>query len=194
MTGEKGSINWSDKTLTESMETCYVWGITGHEHMQSKFSRVFSNKPTINRHLHKLKVEPGIVEDSFKLMEIKAKSLHAKQKFASLVMDEIAIKELIEYDPSNKCLSGFITVPQGADKTVDDGNFSSDVPACNANVFMLRMISTDDKFIVSWDLTDTSFQGKSMAEKTKEIIRKAKEVGVTVVSHAQDMGSSNIAT
>ena len=33
-----------------------------------------------------------------------------------------------------------------------------------------------------------------MAEKVKQIIRKCKEVGVTIVSHSQDMGSSNIAT
>ena len=52
-------------------------------------------------------------------------------------MDEMSIKDPLENDPSNKCLSGFITVP-----TVDDGNFSCDIQACNANVFMLGVIDT----------------------------------------------------
>ena len=73
------------------------------------------------------------------------------------------------------------------------GTFTSSVPATTANVFMLRMLTSDDKFIVGIDLTDGTFQGASMAEKTKVIIRKAKEKGITVVSHSQDMGSSNIA-
>ena len=147
----------------------------------------------MNKQLTSFKVEPGIQEDAFKLIEIKAKSMHAKQRFASLVMDEIAIKELIEYDPTNKCLSGFITTPQQSDHTVDDGTFTSNVVASHANVIMLRMINSEDKFIVAWDLTDNTFQAKSMAEKIKTIIRKAKEKGITVVSHGQDMGSSNIA-
>ena len=73
------------------------------------------------------------------------------------------------------------------------GKFTSSVPATTANVFMLRMLTSDDKFIVGIDLTDGTFQGASMAEKTKILIRKAKEKGITVVSHSQDMGSSNIA-
>ena len=116
----------------------------------------------------------GALSDAFtnKLIGIKSKSMHAKQRFASLVMDEVALKELIEYDPTNKCLSGFITIPQSSDDTVDDGTFSSDVPASHANVLMLRMVNGDDKFIVCWDLTDNTFQAKSMAEKTKTIICK----------------------
>ena len=72
------------------------------------------------------------------------------------------------------------------------GKFTSTVPANSANVYMLRMLATNDKFIVRMDLTDGTFQAASMAEKTKILIRKAKEKGITVVSFAQDMGSCNI--
>ena len=74
------------------------------------------------------------------------------------------------------------------------GTFSSDTPGCMANVFMLRLLSSDEKFIVAYDITDGTFQGESMAEKTKTIIQMAKKAGITVVCHSQDMGSSNIAT
>ena len=59
---------------------------------------------------------------------------------------------------------------------------------------MVGFVNSDEKFIVGYELTDGTFQGACMAEKLKAIIRKCKEAGVTIVSHSQDMGSSNIAT
>ena len=155
---------------------------------------MFPSKSCLNKDLRNLQVPTGIIEDSFKLIGMRVKHLHSKQKIAALVMDEIALKELIEYDPSMKTLTGTITIPSGSDATVDDGTFSSDVPGCMANVFMLRMLNRDDKFIVAYDLTDGTFQGEAMADRIKKIIRLAKAEGLTVVSHSQDMGSSNIAT
>ena len=66
--------------------------------------------------------------------------------------------------------------------------------ANNANTFMVGFINSDEKFIVGYELTDGTLQGACMAEKVKEIIRKCKKAGVTIVSHSQDMGSSNIST
>ena len=144
--------------------------------------------------LRSLQVPTGIIQDSFKLLGMRAKKLPAKECKAALVMDEIALKELIEYDPSAKTLSGTITIPSGSDATIDDGTFASDMPGCMANVFMLRMVNSSEKFIVGYDLTDGTFQGEACAERIKTIIRLAKKEGVKVVSHSQDMGSSNIAT
>ena len=74
------------------------------------------------------------------------------------------------------------------------GNFSSTVLGNNANVLLGRFCDSDEKFILDVEITGDSFQGESMANKVKAVIRKAKECGVTVVSFSQDMGSSNIAT
>ena len=74
------------------------------------------------------------------------------------------------------------------------GNFSSSVLGNNANVLLGRFCDSDEKFILDVEITGDSFQGESMANKVKAVIRKAKESGVTVVSFSQDMGSSNIAT
>ena len=123
LTGDKKRVNWSDKTITESVHTRFVCGATGYEHVRDKFPGAFPAISTMNDRLREMKVEPGIIEDSFKLIEIKARGLHAKQKYATLIMDEISLTELIEYDPSNKCLSGTITVPQASDKTTDYGMY-----------------------------------------------------------------------
>ena len=155
---------------------------------------MFPSISCLNKELRNLQIPAGIIQDSFKLIAMRAKNMPATEKYAALVMDEIAIKELIEYDPSSKTLSGTLTIPSGSDATVDDGTFSSDVAGCMANVFMLRMVNSEDKFIVGYDMTDGTFQGEACAERIKTIVRMAKEAGVTVVSHSQDMGSSNIAT
>ena len=122
MTGKKKRINWTDKTKAETIETRYILGETAFDHLRAKNPGAYPGKTCLNETLRKnVKVEFGIIEDSFKLVEIKARSLHAKQKFAALVMDEIALKEMIEYDRANKCLVGTITMPSGDDATIDDG-------------------------------------------------------------------------
>ena len=84
-------------------------------------SGMYPSKDCLNKELRNFQVPTGIIHDSFKLIEMRSKKLHAKQKYGALVMDEIALKELIEYDPSMKCLTGTITVPSGSDATIDDG-------------------------------------------------------------------------
>ena len=122
MTGTKKRVNWTDKTKGETLETRYILGETGFQHVRSRYPGMYPGKSCLNNELRKnVKVEYGIIEDSFKLAEIKARSLAANQKYAALVMDEIALKECIDYDQANKCMLGTITVPRADDATIDDG-------------------------------------------------------------------------
>ena len=115
-------MNWIGKTKAETMETRYILGETAFDHLRSRYPGTYPGKSCLNNELRKnVKVNYGIIEDSFKLAEIKARSLAANQKYAALCMDEIALKECIEYDQANKCMLGTITVPKSDDATVDDG-------------------------------------------------------------------------
>ena len=121
-TGIKQRVNWSNETIEESIEDRHMFGSTGYEHFRGKFPGMFPSRTCQNQNLKKnMKVPFGIIEDSFKLLELTAKKKHSKQKFITLIMDEIAIKECVEYDPSLKCLTGAITMPLGSDATIDDG-------------------------------------------------------------------------
>ena len=121
-TGIKQRVNWSNETIEESLEDRHMFGSTGYEHFRGKFPGMFPSRTCQNQNLKKnMKVPFGIIEDSFKLLELTAKKKHSKQKYITLIMDEIAIKECVEYDPSLKCLTGAITMPLGSDATIDDG-------------------------------------------------------------------------
>ena len=124
-TGQRKKVNWSNETMEQSLHDKVVLGSTGYDHLQSKFPGMYPSKTTQNKTLREnMNVPFGIIEDSFKLLEITAKKKHAKQKYISLIMDEMAIKELVEYDPSLKCLTGAITMPLGDDATIDDGKIN----------------------------------------------------------------------
>ena len=124
-TGQRKRVNWSNKTMEESLHDKVVLGSTGYDHLQSKFPGMYPCKTTQNKTLREnMNVPFGIIEDSFKLLEITAKKKHSKQRYISLIMDEMAIKELVEYDPSLKCLTGAITMPLGDDATIDDGKIN----------------------------------------------------------------------
>ena len=121
-TGLKQRVNWSNETIEESLEDRHMFGSTGYEHFRGKFPGMYPSRTCQNQNLKKnMKVPFGIIEDSFKLLELTAKKKSSKQKYITLIMDEIAIKECVEYDPSLKCLTGAITMPLGSDATIDDG-------------------------------------------------------------------------
>ena len=44
-----------------------------------------------------------------------------KGRYVVIKFDEIHLKEKMEYDPTNKCLSGTITMPMHSDPTHYDG-------------------------------------------------------------------------
>ena len=44
-----------------------------------------------------------------------------KGRYVVIKFDEIHLKEAMEYDPTNKCLSGTITMPMHSDPTIYEG-------------------------------------------------------------------------
>ena len=74
------------------------------------------------------------------------------------------------------------------------GNFSSDVPANKANVFLLEGLTAPIKHCIDYELTRDGFQGHAMAQKIISLCRKSIAAGFIPKAVSGDMGSSNVAT
>ena len=70
-------------------------------------------------------MQPGDNDDAFHLLKLKAEHYTEKGRYVVLKFDEIQLKELTEYDPSNRCLSGTITMPLHSDQQDYDGKYKS---------------------------------------------------------------------
>ena len=73
------------------------------------------------------------------------------------------------------------------------GNFSSDVTANKANVFILEGLTEPIKHVIDYELTRDGFQGRAMAKKILSLCQKVIEAGFIPVALSGDMGSSNVA-
>ena len=117
-------VNWSDKTLAGAIQTKFLLRETGYQHLQEIFPKMWPHTRTLNKHLQDYKCGPGTQEDAFELLKMKAPNFSEKGRYCVLKFDEIHIKDIVEYDPTNRCLSGFITMPMHSDKTIYEGNYS----------------------------------------------------------------------
>ena len=113
--GSVGRITWSDKTKEESIRISYVCGHTGYEMLRS-LGYPFPCLTSLRTAMKNVKVAPGILNDSFALLGMKAEKMYEQEKDAMLLLDEMAIQPKIESDETNKCLTGTITMPRPEDK------------------------------------------------------------------------------
>ena len=114
-------VNWSDKTLAGAIQTKFLLRETGYQHLQEIFPKMWPHTRTLNKHLADYRCGPGPQEDAFELLKMKAPNFSEKGRYCVLKFDEIHIKDIVEYDPTNRCLSGFITMPMHSDKTIYEG-------------------------------------------------------------------------
>ena len=85
-------------------------------------SDLYPDPRTLNKHLENYKCGPGPQEDAFHLLKMKESLFSEKGRYVVIKFDEIHLKEAMEYDPTNKCLSGTITMPMHSDPTIYEGN------------------------------------------------------------------------
>ena len=94
---------------------------TGYNQSFTVISDLFPDPRTLNKHLENYKCGPGPQEDAFHLLKMKESLFSEKGRYVVIKFDEIHLKEAMEYDPTNKCLSGNITMPMHSDPTIYDG-------------------------------------------------------------------------
>ena len=74
----------------------------------------------------------------------------------------------------------------------DISDFYSDEVGNHALLYQLGGVSTRHKTIVGVDITGDSFSAQVVADRIKEIIRRARKAGVNVSAVTMDMGPCNI--
>ena len=74
----------------------------------------------------------------------------------------------------------------------DISDFYSDEVGNHALLYQLGGVWTRHKTIVGVDITGDSFSAQAVADRIKEIIRRARKAGVNVSAVTMDMGPCNI--
>ena len=169
---------WTQETVQKSLQFKFMCGRKGYKFMLKQGFPLPSIR-TLQRRIENIKFKPGILNDVFNLMESKVKSMREDEKLCALLLDEMSVKESVEYDSANDQFIGDVSLP---------GHSGS---ACKALVFMLRGITTKWKQVVQYEFTGESTSGKVVLNIINKIVEKAHDIGLSVISIGTDMGSNN---
>lgn len=123
-------VSWSDNTITKGIQTKYVVGSTGYKYLRS-LGFPFPSETSLNDRTRMLDVQPGIIDDSFKLLSLKTPDWHPNECDAVLVLDEKAIEENIQYDVRRQTIIGNITTPRNSENPQNGKNI---VPQINFSI------------------------------------------------------------
>lgn len=103
--------NWTKKSLGKKIPNKYspairqfalslhFFSVKAYQYVREQFNTILPHPRTLSKWYSHLNAEPGFTSESLKILELKVKnSPHAV--FGALVMDEMSIRQHLEYDSS----------------------------------------------------------------------------------------------
>ncbi len=98
---------WSNETVEAALALRFSCGSRGYETLLS-YKLPYPSIRTLQRRIQNLKFESGILTDILDFLKIKVSTFNEQEKECILLLDEIALKETIEYDFSNNTYIGYV--------------------------------------------------------------------------------------
>lgn len=163
--------------------TLHFYSHRAYNYVRRCFNTCLPHPRTLSKWYQCVGGAPGFTSEAFKV--VKAKVCHPETKFqtlCSLVVDEIAIRQHLEFDGT--CYYGYVDMGS----SVDTDNLPV---AKEAFVLMLVAINASWKLPVGYFLT-AGITGEQKAELVKQCIDLANSSGVQVVSVTCDGSASNL--
>jgi DNA transposase THAP9 len=164
--------------------TLHFYSPSAYNYVRKTFNCCLPHGRTIRKWYSTVEGEPGLSEEAFRCMKIKA--LAAKEKgeelIVALMTDDVAIKQHTEYD--GKRILGYVDLGTGiSNESLPEAKY-----AC---VYMAVCLNERWKIPCSYYLID-SLTGSERAELTRKCLVKLYEIGVRVETFTFDGASSNI--
>ncbi len=135
-------------------------------------------KSTISRWLSEVQLIDGYDDDLFKLLEEKIQSLPDADKVASLVVDEMSLKQLMEYDQKRDKIIGVQKIK---------GCYQ--YPA-NVLGIMVRGVRSKWKQLVGFHFTVNALPAEKMHTILREALSRLQKAGLHIVNVTSDQGSN----
>lgn len=173
---------WSDNTIKKGLQMRFCMGTHAYNSFRNDGMPLPSIR-TLYERVQGIKFAPGLQHDVVEALREKVWGLKQRDRVVALLLDEIQLREAVEYDPSLCKLTGYVTLPIT----------SQEKTATHALVTMIRGVSSPWKQVLSWHLTGSSIPGKELQGHVFEIINAVECAGIHVIALVSDMGSNNIA-
>ena len=141
-------------------------------------------KSTLINLLNRVPLSTGVNSQIFEALAKSVSKFADKDRICSLMFDEMAIREHIQYDPRSDRILGY----------EDLGTLvpPSNRVANHALVFMAKGLHRKWKQAVGFYFSKGSMSGRNLSGLLKEVLHACRNAGLVVVNTVCDMGSNNI--
>jgi len=139
---------------------------------------------TIRRWIGNSKFKTGFNPNVFKQLKMKADTMDEKERYCTLVFDEMKIKHFLEY-------SKYLDLVEGYEDLGPLGR--SNKLAGQAMVFLIRGLYASWKLPISYFFTSTSVKHMDLSILLMDVIEKLLDCGFIVTAMICDQGKNNVA-
>jgi len=153
----------------------------GYNYVRSVFECCLPHPTTIGKWFQSIDANPGFTKESFDALALKVSS-SARKILCSLVMDEMSIRQHLEWD--GKEYHGYVNF--GAELYMDSNELAKD-----AFVLMVVCVNGRWKLPVGYFLTN-SLTGAQKADIIKKCIKLVEDTGIVITSLTFDGAPSNV--
>ena len=169
---------WSPATVKKSLQLHFACGPTGYNTVLNQGLPLPSLR-TLRRSIQFVKFNSGILDEVFEFLRIKVHSMNKFERECCLTLDEMSVKQSVDFDNRTGQFIGNVTLPNHTGQ------------ATHCLVFMIGGITTRWKQTVAYYFTSNSTDGSVFADIVLDIIRKCYDIGLIVAAVTSDMGSAN---
>ncbi|KAG8170370.1 hypothetical protein JTE90_007642, partial [Oedothorax gibbosus] len=173
---------WSDETIEKALRIYLSCNTKGYNYLR-ECGYPLPSQRTVQRRIQNFVLKPGISHEVLNLLKLKIASMYLKERYVSIMFDEMQIAEGLILDASTKCVIGTPTIPSA--------NGSYEEVAKHALVFFIGGVSTRWKQVVGYHFTGQSFCPITLKKEIFKIIQDCESIGLIIDSLVSDMGPHN---
>ena len=128
---------WSEDSIKNGLQYRFTMGTHAYNTLRKEGMPLPSIR-TLAERLQGINFAPGVQHKIIDALREKVATLSDKERTVVLLLDEMQLRQTVEYDPSLKRMTGMVTLPNGLKKE-----------ATHALVTMIRCITTPWKQVIS---------------------------------------------
>ena len=169
--------HWSNEAIIKALKIRFTLGKHCFNYHRNT-GYPLPSYSTINKRIQNIKLDFGVLNVIFELLKTKVENMEVADRNCCLLIDEMEISDIQEFDASAKSFVGNTTLGKAG-------------VANHYMVVMLRGIKSKWKQIVAHELTGPFTDGPAMKRVVFETIKAARDIGLKIRASTSDMGSCN---
>ncbi|XP_050515515.1 uncharacterized protein LOC126890548 [Diabrotica virgifera virgifera] len=148
-------------------------------------SKIFSlpSKRTLTNLLNKIKLNPGINEIMFEMLQKSVHKMTPRDRHCVLMFDEMFLSTRLQYNQKEDKIEGL--EDYGTERCPNFANY--------INVFMIKGIYKQWKQPICYTFSDGATKSRKLKNLIIDVIKQLQNIGLTVVATVCDQGGPNAA-